>query len=201
MFSCKTNLQFLSTTDVFYVDGTFKSASKFFHQLFTIYGLSNGHFVPLAFFLLANKRQTSYENVFRHTVSEAAKLGVNVCLAIVYADFETAFHNAVKTGWPNCEIKARRFHFGQSWWRKIKSLGKDSEVGQFLKKLFGLSLLPPAEVSDCFAFDFISNLPYDKRVEEFCDYLLDNYIDADSTFPPPVWSECSASSFGTTNAS
>jgi hypothetical protein len=32
-------------------------------------------------------------------------------------------------------------------------------------------------------------------VELFCDYLLENYIDADSTFPPPVWPECSASSF------
>jgi hypothetical protein len=31
-------------------------------------------------------------------------------------------------------------------------------------------------------------------VEHFCDYLLENYIDADSTFPPPVWSECTASS-------
>jgi hypothetical protein len=58
MFSCKTNLQFLSTIDVFYVDGTFKSAPKIFHQLFTIHGLSNGHFVPLAFFLLANKHQS-----------------------------------------------------------------------------------------------------------------------------------------------
>jgi hypothetical protein len=51
----------------------------------------------LHFFLLANKRQTSYENVFRHTVSEAAKLGVNVCPAFLYADFETAIQNAVKS--------------------------------------------------------------------------------------------------------
>jgi hypothetical protein len=114
----------------------------------------------------------------------------------------------VKTAWRNCEIKACRLHLGQSWWRKIQSLGlskqygkKDSEVSQFMKKLFGLSLLPLAEVSDCFAFDFISNLPDDKRVEQFCDYLLENYIDADSTFPPPVWSECSASSFRTTKES
>jgi hypothetical protein len=53
--------------------------------------------VQLAFFLLANKHPTSYEGVFRHTVSEAAKLGVNVFLTIVYADFETAIHNAVTT--------------------------------------------------------------------------------------------------------
>jgi hypothetical protein len=30
MFSCKTNLQFLSPIDVLYVDGTFKTAPKLF---------------------------------------------------------------------------------------------------------------------------------------------------------------------------
>jgi len=34
MFSCKTDLQFLSSIDVLYDDGTFKSAPMFFHQLF-----------------------------------------------------------------------------------------------------------------------------------------------------------------------
>ena len=87
----------------------------------------------------------------------------------------------------------RRFHLGQSWWWKIQSLGlskeygkKDSEVSQFLKKIFELSLWPSAEVSDCFALESLSNLPNDKRVELFCDYLLENYIDADSTFGPSV---------------
>jgi len=51
-----------------------------------------------------------------------------------------------------------------------------------LKKMFGLSLLPPAEVRDCFAYDFTSNLSMDKRVAQFCDYLLEIYIDADSNF-------------------
>ena len=105
------------------------------------------------------------------------------------------------------EVRACRLHLGQSWWRKIQSLGlskqwgkKDSKVSHFLKKTFRLSLLPPAEVSDCFAFDFISHLLNDKRVEQFCDHLLENYVDADSTFPPPVWSEISASSLRTTEA-
>jgi hypothetical protein len=44
---------------------------------------------------------------------------------------------------------------------------KDSEVSQFLKKISGLSLLPPAEVCDCFVMEFLSNLPNDKRVEQF----------------------------------
>jgi len=74
--------------------------------------------------------------------------------------------------WPGLEVNTRRFHLGQSWWRKMQSVGlskqygkKDSEVSQFLKKIFGLSLLPPGEVCDWFALEFLSNLPNDKRVE------------------------------------
>jgi hypothetical protein len=95
--------------------------------------------------------------------------------------------------WPGLEVKACRFHVGQSWWRKMQSLvlskqcgKKDSEVSQFLKKIFGLSLLPPAEVCDCIALEFLSSLPNDKRVEQFCKYLLENYIHADFNFPLPV---------------
>jgi len=112
--------------------------------------------VPLAFFLLANKHQTSYDDVFRYRVSKAATLGVKVCPAVVHANFETAIPTAVTTVWQSCEVKAHRFYLGQSWWRKIQSLGlskqygeKDCEKSQFLKKIFGLALLPPAEVGDC----------------------------------------------------
>jgi len=45
-----------------------------------------------------------------------------------------------------------------------------------------------------------TNLPNDKRMEQFCDYLLENDIDADCTFPPPVWFECSTSSLRTIDA-
>jgi len=80
------------------------------------------------------------------------------------------------------ELVAENAIFGtqQAVWKK------DSEVSHFLKKVFGLSLLPPAEVCDCSALEFLSILPNDKREEQFCDYLLENDIDADSTFSLPV---------------
>ena len=84
-------------------------------------------------FLPANKNPTSYEDVFRHTVSEAAKRGVNLFPAIVYADFETAIHIAVTTVWPGLEVKECRFQLGQRWWRKIHSFGTQQEVWE--KKL------------------------------------------------------------------
>jgi hypothetical protein len=187
---------------VLHLDGTFKSAPKFFHEIFTIHGLSHATSISL----LANKHQKSYEDIFRHTVSVDAKLGVNVFSKNIYADFETTTHNAVKTVWTGREVKECLIHLGQYWRQKIQSLGlsiqyekKDSEISQFLKKLFGLSFSPPAEISDSLALEFISNLPNDKRVEQFCNYLLENYIDVDSTFPMPVWSEYRSSSLRTIN--
>jgi hypothetical protein len=35
----------------------------------------------------------------------AAKLGVNSLPTTVYADFETAIHNAATTVWPGLEVK------------------------------------------------------------------------------------------------
>jgi len=111
--------------------------------------------VPLAFFLLANKHQTSYGDVFRHTVSEAAKLGGNVFPTIVYAGLESTIHKAVTTVWSGLEVEACRFHLGQSWWRKIQYIElskqyrkEDFEESQYMTKIFGLLLLPPAEICD-----------------------------------------------------
>jgi len=86
--------------------------------------------VQLAFFLPASKHSTSYENVFRHSVSEAEKCGVNVFPTVVFADFETAIHIAVTTVWPGLEVKACCFHLGQSYWWKIKSLGLNKQYGK-----------------------------------------------------------------------
>ena len=103
MFSCKPNLQFLSSSDVVYVRRRdIQISTEDFSP--TIYN-SWTHYVPLAFFLLVSEHQTSYENVFRHTVSEAAKLDVYVFPTNVYADFETAIHNKMTALWPGCEAK------------------------------------------------------------------------------------------------
>ena len=102
-------LTVLSSIDGLYVDGTFKSAPTFFHQLFTIHGLTMCH-LHISYRPINIQRPI---RIIRHTVSEAAKLGVDVFPTIVYADFETAIHNKVTTVWPGL-VKACRFHLGQS---------------------------------------------------------------------------------------
>ena len=76
----------------------------------------------------------------------------------------------------------------------------DSEVSKFLKLIFGLLLLPPKEASECFAFDWMSTVRKDKEIELFCDYLVENNIADDVTFPPQMLSEFSTLPVRTTNA-
>lgn len=77
---------------------------------------------------------------------------------------------------------------------------QQSPIGTWLKHLFGLTFLPSAEVGDCFAEDFMPEKPQDSKVDQFTDYLVDNYIDSESKFPPEIWAENSCSILRTTNA-
>ncbi|KAL4126056.1 hypothetical protein QTP88_010287 [Uroleucon formosanum] len=112
---------------------------------------------------------------------------------VFHVDFEKAAHNAVLEKFPNCVIVCCNFHLGQSWYRRIQQnklllkeyLNKSSEIGTWLKCFFGLSYLPPNEISDGFT-DLLSIAPTN-MFTEFTDYILENYILPDSDFPPVMW--------------
>ncbi|KAF0757993.1 Uncharacterized protein FWK35_00016676 [Aphis craccivora] len=44
-----------------------------------------------------------------------------------------------------------------------------------------------------------TNLNRQKKIDLFLDYLVDNYISSESTFPPRIWAEFSHSTFRSTN--
>jgi hypothetical protein len=55
-------------------------------------------------------------------------------------------------------------------------------------------------VGDVFAVDLGEFKPNDDNVTKFADYLTENYIDENSTFPPSMWATITASSQRSTNA-
>lgn len=96
-----------------------------------------------------------------------------------------------------------RFHLTQSWYRSIQHHGlvkyyKDatSDVGRWLRWTFGLSLLDPDQVEDAFV-NLMSELP--EEATPYADYLVNNYIEASSRFPPTLWASTDLSSERTTN--
>lgn len=78
---------------------------------------------------------------------------------------------------------------------------KSSEIGKWLKCVFGLPLLDPEEVSECFTSDLMSISPNDERIIMFCDYLVENYVDDGAKFNPRLWASRKISSERTTNSS
>lgn len=116
MFSCKTNLEFLTdNVKHIYLDGTFEYCCKFFTQLFTIHGLHNEHYIPLVHFLLPNKSATSYTNALTYLKQECEKIKRSFSPEIATMDFEVAIHKSMLEVYPNCRIQGCRFHLGQSW--------------------------------------------------------------------------------------
>ena len=116
-----------------------------------------------------------------------------------------AIHKTPRIVWPEIKIKACRFHLGQSWWKKIQTLGLSSEYksksekGRFLRLFFGLPFLHPVDVDDCFTDDIMALKPKGEKIKLFIDYLFETYISPDATFPPDIWAEFSASTNRTTN--
>lgn len=209
IFSCESNLQFLCGLSDLYVDGTFNYCPKYYLQLFTIHGQRNGNYIPLVFCLLPNKSVSSYAQTFMYVKDECKKLNFTLSPKVITADFETAIHKSIAEVFPETKIKGCRFHLGQSWYRKIQELGlsseynknreEESEKTRFLTYIFGLPFLHPENVGDCFALDLSELKPDCHIITKFCDYLVDNYIDENSKFPPHIWAEHSSSLLRTTN--
>lgn len=208
VFSCETNIRLLCETLKVYMDGTFSYSTKYFLQLFTIHGLINGHYIPLVFCLLPDKRSETYATLFEKLTTEIlGRYGTILRPSEVFVDFEKSIHTALEAIWPSSKIYGCRFHLHQSWFRKIQTLGltvefrnKNSEVGRWLRYTFGLTYLNPDEVGDCFALDLFAEKPIHAQVDKYADYLLETYIEEDAPFPPSMWATATPSITNTTNA-
>nr|CAI5842584.1 unnamed protein product [Callosobruchus analis] len=73
-----------------------------------------------------------------------------------------------------------------------------SIVGRYLHYFFGLTFLDPHEVGDAFV-ELMEELPQDRRISEFCDYLVETYIEENAEFPPKIWASASPNEWRTTN--
>ncbi|KAL4111997.1 hypothetical protein QTP88_015850 [Uroleucon formosanum] len=64
----------------------------------------------------------------------------------------------------------------------------NSPEGKWLQYCFGLPFLHPQEVSDCF-LELMSEIPAEKKIQSFANYLVENIVSEDSLFPPELWAK------------
>lgn len=183
VFSCYSNLYFLCSVKTIYMDGTFEFSTKFYYQMFSIHAFKNGHYVPVLFALLPNKKTDTYISLFQIIKEKCETFDLLFNPDKIVIDFEMAIHTAVTSIWKNVNIIGCRFHLCQNWWRKVQELGlvvefkqNDSVIGNYLKMYFGIMFLNPSDVVDMFNNELFYLLPSDQRVIKFREYIFSNYI-------------------------
>eukprot|EP00102_Acyrthosiphon_pisum_P019605 XP_016656815.1 PREDICTED: uncharacterized protein LOC107882654 [Acyrthosiphon pisum] len=77
---------------------------------------------------------------------------------------------------------------------------QNTEIGQYLKYIFGLPFLDPQSVGDCFSDELAEIQPMNEKLTKFNDYLVENYIVNNSTFLIEIWAEKSNSIYRTINS-
>ncbi|CAF4735879.1 unnamed protein product [Rotaria sp. Silwood1] len=97
IFASDEQLNVLYGSDVLFADGTFKVSSKLFEQLYVLHGMQNGEAIPVCFILTSNRKQETYEAIFRCLKRIGGKKGIDLKPTTIVCDFERAFMNAVQT--------------------------------------------------------------------------------------------------------
>ena len=184
-------LQLLADAKQWYVDATFKVVRSPFKQLLSIHAfLRSGDCikqVPLAFALMSRRRESDYIQVF-----DAVKrmLPCEPEVQEVVIDFETALWNSVRQVL-NVHIHGCTFHWAQSIWRKVQSLGlataymQQGATHNLIRKLLGLAYLPKRHIQE--AFNCMKSEAADSsQLSALFKYFEDNWING-STWSIGNW--------------
>ncbi|CAN7995246.1 unnamed protein product, partial [Ixodes hexagonus] len=144
-----------------------------FYQLWVVHGLYKGRVLPLAYCLLANKRETTYKKATRmllEAIDDATSSPRRV-------DFEKAEENAFRDCLPDVEVHGCLFHFAQSIWRRIQQLSMharfidESSYLLMLKKFIALRFCDILDGCDRYRMLARQLLELFGRAEQHQDFL------------------------------
>ena len=90
------------------------------YQVYTVHGYVNGEALALAWALLPNKTQQSYQKMFTALRDAFVNAIGDVGRRIFLTDFEAAAINAIKSTFPESVVKGCVFHFRQALNRRLQ---------------------------------------------------------------------------------
>ncbi|CAG8736097.1 11310_t:CDS:2, partial [Dentiscutata heterogama] len=183
LFTTKANIQHLSNSLYWMMDGTFKTVPTIFHQLYTIHAPvgtgDNSRVLPLVYVLMTKKSEFLYRALFQDLIEFAKENNILLSPTAILTDFELAAINASRIEFPNINNKCCFFHLRQSGWRKIQEnklsthYGLDEDFSIKLRQLFALVFLPSNIIPA--AFDALKEeMP--TKTKEVVKWFEENYI-------------------------
>ncbi|XP_068228079.1 uncharacterized protein [Palaemon carinicauda] len=77
-FGSENNLRRLAKSDIWFLDGTFKTCPKQFYQIYTIHYIFQGQILPAVYALLPGKTTQIYSSMLEHLLSVAGAKGIQL---------------------------------------------------------------------------------------------------------------------------
>lgn len=180
IFTTNTNLNTLSSCEIWQADDTFSCVPPLFQQLYTLHGYIDKQTLPLVYVLTTGKSTKTYRSILEQLIN----INANLKPKKVICDYETAFHKAMTKTFPQIQIRGCFFHLTQCIWRGIQRCGLqqqyscDSMFALNLKMLASLAFVP--EIDVVYAYEQLLHTKFYKRNEELLstliDYLEENWI-------------------------
>jgi hypothetical protein len=209
VFATDENLNVLRKCKELYIDGTFRSTPSPYKQYVTVHGKHHGRLLCLASCLLAGKQIGHYREVLQCLKREVRRITHHRMKPTrVVCDFEQSIILAIETEFPRAKVSGCYFHFCQSLYRKINSLGlglayrQDPQLGEAIRKCFALGYLPLAVVRQTFQQfrasrrirHLINQYP---NLDDFMEYVNATYFTG--PYPPLMWNVYTRDSSNRTN--
>ncbi|XP_060084690.1 uncharacterized protein LOC132563951 [Ylistrum balloti] len=144
-FATSGNMTDLAASDKIYCDGTFYTCPTLFHQIYTIHAEVDGTMTPLVYALLPGKSQEIYIRFLSLLKTAMNDCDLPMTPTTAFADYEVAFHNAMRHVFPGIVMKGCFFHYTQCIWRKAQMTGLQSayrENGDIRKLIRRAAILP-----------------------------------------------------------
>ena len=175
LFGTDEVFRFLSISQDWFLDGTFKSNPVQFMQLYTVHGLTNHRNIVRAYALLPNKWRATYVEMS----TEVQWLTHNAIPHSLMTDFESSMLSALNQIYPGIPQVGCLFHLAKNVFRRVQDIGlqqnylTDPLFRGNIRIIPALSSVPVHDV--ILAFDELCNhCGIDEQ--PVLDYFETNYI-------------------------
>ena len=199
LFATDDNFVKLSQCDTVFIDGTFKTCPAPYEQFVSLHGIYIDRALPFVLCLMGGRTVGHYRRLLAHVKQEVRRItGRNWRPRLVISDFENAILIALQTELRRTQVRGCYFHFTQSLWRRIQSIGlapaynNSRRLRACLRKFMAIGYLPVAVVRNNFhlhANDIDTQRLCHRypQLREFIEYLDRNYVRAVAQFPTAMW--------------
>ena len=125
VFASDRQIEVLTKSKTWYIDGTFKLCRQPFSQLLTVNAfVRNDDYVkqvPLVFVVMSGRKKRDYRALLETVISLLLN-EPKVKKIVRILDFEKAMWSAIRQVMPNLELMGCSFHWTQALWRKVSMI-------------------------------------------------------------------------------